>query len=215
MQLIVAFDGDPEAYVRQAAHRRIERPSRCPNCGAPGCLGAHGYYPRWVSAGERGKPTSIKVRRFRCRACRRTTSMLPDFAQPYRVVATDTVGEFLAGARSKSLMIPWLPLLDGYQRRFEARLPETRRLLATVFGLEGLVGAAVEQWERMRHNFGGARSLTARMAGEAGATVFGIYRCHAPGGAAHPHTTILSPCGRCPPCSLPARRNELPDASRL
>ena len=215
MQLIVAFDGDPEIYVRQAAHRKTERPPECPNCGSKRCLEAHGYYPRWVSAGERGKPTSIKVRRFRCRVCRLTTSMLPDFAQPYRVVATDTVGKFLAGLRSGSMMIPWLPLLDSYQQRFESRLPETCRILAGVFGLDALGGAAVEQWERMQRHFGGARPLTARMAGEAGATVFGIYRCHFPGAAAHPHTTIISPRGRCPPCSRPARRNKLPDASRL
>lgn len=215
MQLIVAFDGDPETYVRQAAHRRIERPPECPNCGSERCLEAHGYYPRWVSAGERGKPTSIQVRRFRCRACRRTASMLPDFAQPYRVVATDTVGEFLAGSRSGSTMIPWLPLLDGYQRRFEARLPETRRILAAVFGMDGLDGVAVEQWERMQRHFGGARPLTIRMAGEAGATVWGIYRCHLPGAAGCPHTTILSPCWRSPPCSRPAQRNEPRHASRM
>lgn len=215
MQLMVPFDGDAESYIREEAHRRIQRPSACPNCGVPGRMEAHSYYRRWISAGECGSPKQIHVRRFRCRDCRRPTSMLPDFAQPYRVVATDTVDEFLAGSRSGSEMVRWLPLLACYQRRFEFRLPETRRILSAEFGVEGLRGVAVEQWEDMRRYFGGARPLTIRMVGEARATVFGIYQCHSPWVRPRPHRTIPSHRRRKPPCSLPAQRIGPPVSRRL
>jgi len=154
MQVIIAFSGDPDDYARQDAQLRIARPRACPNCGKPSGLRALGYYSRWVSSSNRGKPTSIMVRRFRCPCCHLTTSMLPDFAQPYRLVATDTVDVFLAGTRSGDAVNVWFSLLQGYQRRFEVQLPETRQVLSSAYSLTALSEVAVDLWEEIRRHFG-------------------------------------------------------------
>jgi hypothetical protein len=199
MQLIFAFHGDPEDYVRTDAHLNVSRPSACPNCLESGVMRALGYYSRWVSIKSRQRTSRIKVRRFRCHACRGTTSMLPDFAQPYRLVATDTVEQYLGGLRSSESVSVWTDLLGGYQRRFEDRLSDTRSVLYSAYGLADLPRTAVAFWCEICGCFGGARFLTARLAGDVGATVFGIYRCHHPAGKLPVHTTGVFTYGRAPP----------------
>jgi len=83
MQVISAFQGGPEEYVRDGAHRKVLRPDACPICGKSGVMRAHGRYYRSVSGPGRIKSMLIWICRFLCLACRRTTSMLPDFAHPY------------------------------------------------------------------------------------------------------------------------------------
>lgn len=199
MQVIIAFPGDPDDYARQDAQLRVARPCTCPNCDKPTGLRALGYYRRWVSSSSRSKTTSIAVRRFRCPECHLTTSMLPDFAQPYRLVATDTVDAFLGGNRSGDAANVWFSLLHGYQRRFESQLPETRQVLSSAYSLTDLAQTAVDLWEEIRRHFGGARRLTSRLVAELGITVFGIYRCHHPAGEAKVHTSPRFTCSRSPP----------------
>lgn len=199
MQVIIEFSGDPDDYARQEAQLRVTRPRTCPNCGKNTGLRAFGYYSRWVSSSNRSKTTLIMVRRFRCPSCHLTTSLLPDFAQPYRLVATDTVDAFLAGNRSGDAVNVWYSLLHGYHRRFEVQLPATRQILESAYSLADLPRVAVDLWEEIRHYFGGARRLTARLAGEIGITVFGIYRCHHPAGELQVHTSPRFTCERSPP----------------
>ncbi len=199
MQVIIAFSGEADDYAQQGAQFRVDRPQTCPNCGKPAGLRALGYYSRWVSSFNRSKIISIMVRRFRCPACHLTTSMLPDFAQPYRLVATDTVDSFLGGNRSGDSVYVWFSLLHGYQRRFEIRLPETRQVLSSAYSLTGLSEVAVDLWEEIRRHFGGARRLTARLASDVGITVFGIYQCHHPAGEPKVHTSPRFTCERSPP----------------
>ena len=54
-------------------------PRHCPACGEKALVG-HGSYRRrvWLLSGELGIP----IRRLRCRACGRTTSLLPAFLTP-------------------------------------------------------------------------------------------------------------------------------------
>jgi hypothetical protein len=201
MQVIFAFHGDPEDYVRTNAHLRVCRPNACPNCMKSGELRALGYYSRWVSINSRRRTTQVRIRRFRCHTCRGTTSMLPDFAQPYRLVATDTVEQYLGGSRSGEAVDSWADLLETYHRRFEERLKWTISVLSSVFGLADLPRTAVEVWCEICRHFGSARLLTARLADGAGVTVFGIYRCHHPAGRQPVHTTGVFTYGRSPPTS--------------
>ena len=76
MQVIFAFHGGPEEYARDGAHRKVARPDDCPICGKLGEMRAPGYYSRSVSAPGKIRLLLIQIRRFLCRACRRTTSML-------------------------------------------------------------------------------------------------------------------------------------------
>lgn len=199
MQVIFAFHGDPEDYVRTDAHLKVCRPKACPNCMLTGVLLALGYYNRWVSSSDRRRTTLVSIRRFRCHACCLSTSMLPDFAQPYRLVATDTVEQYLGGSRCGEAVDAWADLLEDYQRRFDERLPWTVSLLSSAYQLAKLPQTAVEVWCEICRCFGGARCLTARLAGNAGVTVFGIYRCHHPAGKLPVHTTGAFPYGRDPP----------------
>lgn len=199
MQVIFAFNGDPEDYVRSDAHLKVCRPKACPNCMKSRALRALGYYSRWVSSSARRKSTLVSIRRFRCDACRLSTSMLPDFAQPYRLVATDTVEQYLGGSKCGEAVDAWADLLEVYQRRFDERLPWTTSVLSSAYGLAELPQAAVEVWCEICGYFGGARFLTARLAGDVGVTVFGIYQCHHPAGRLPVHTTGVFPYGRAPP----------------
>jgi len=187
MQQIIAFSGGPEEYVRDGAHRKMARPDGCAICGKSGGMRAHGYYSRSVTIPGPIMRLLIQIRRFLCCFCRRTTSMLPDFAQPYRLVATETVNEYLAGSRDGAEVTRWSEHLGRYQQRFEDRIQDTRRALATAYDIGELSLVATDLWGEVCRSFGGARRFTARFAGEVGMTVFGIYRCHRPTVNSHKH----------------------------
>ena len=103
MQIIIAYDGGPEDYAREEAHRRVERPEACPNCGKTSGILVLCYYDRWVACSDLRQLMMIKVRRFRCPACRVSTSMLPDFALTYRLVEADTVDTCCTWHRRRSV----------------------------------------------------------------------------------------------------------------
>ena len=199
MQLIIAFHGGPEEYVRDGAHRKVARPDECPICGKSGGMRPHGFYSRSVTIPGPIMCLLIQIRRFLCFFCRRTTSMLPDFAQPYRLVATDTVNEYLAGSRDGVEAKRWSEHLGRYQQRFEDRIPETRAALASAYDIGELPLQAMDLWLVVCRNFDGARRFTARLAGELGMTVFGIYDCHRPADKFQKHTGNQLARGRDPP----------------
>jgi hypothetical protein len=93
MQIIRAVQVSADHYVSTSFHQRIEPPVECPHCDARDALKALGYYSRNITSTKRGV-LRIFVRRFRCRLCGRTVSILPSFAQPYRLVLNTTINEF-------------------------------------------------------------------------------------------------------------------------
>ncbi len=215
MQQIIAFSGGPEEYVRDGAHRKMARPDECPICGKSGGMRPHGFYPRSVTIPGPIMRLLIQIRRFLCFFCRRTTSMLPDFAQPYRLVATDTVNEYLAGSRDGAEVTRWSEHLGRYQQRFEDRIPETREALATAYNIGKLSLVATDLWGEVCRDFGGARRFTARFAGEVGMTVFGIYRCHRPTENSSKHIDNNLARGRDPPISALGHDNGPNNRSRF
>ncbi len=199
MQQIIAFLGGPEDYVRDGAHRKVARPDECAICGNPGGMLSLGFYSRSVTIPGPIMRLLIQIRRFLCFFCRRTTSMLPDFAQPYRLVATDTVNEYLAGSRDTAEVMRWSEHLGRYQQRFEDRIEETRRALTAAYDIPELPLVTVGLWGEVCRHFEGARRFTARFAGELGMTVFGTYSCHQLTGNSHAHTTKKLAGARDPP----------------
>ena len=197
--MIISFHGGPEEYVRDGAHRKVGRPDACPTCDEPGCMRAHGFYSRSVSAPGRLRLLLILIRRFLCRSCHLTTSMLPDFAQPFRLVATDTVDKYFSDARDSADVIVWVEHLARYQKRLEERIPETKAALATAYDFDELPVEAIGLWLVVCRNFDGARRFTARFAADVGMTVFGIYDCHRPSGKFQKHTGNPLARGRGPP----------------
>lgn len=92
-----------EAYVERYAEVAVLRPERCPCCGAVGQMIGHGWYPRQKPLqATTGPPRPIKIRRWKCKACKHTTSMLPDVLHRYRhyvlaVIALALVGRYVLG----------------------------------------------------------------------------------------------------------------------
>ena len=199
MQLIISFHGGPVEYVRDGAHRKVGRPDACPICDEPGCMRAHGFYSRSVSAPGRIRMLLIWIRRFLCRACHLTTSMLPDFAQPYRLVATDTVDKYFSDVRDGADVNVWAEHLARYQKRLEERIPETKSALLTAYDIGELPLESTDLWLVVCRIFDGARRFTARFASELGMTVFGIYDCHRPSGKSQKHIGNNLACERGPP----------------
>jgi len=92
MQILRTVPASVIDYANGSFHQTIEPPNECPHCKNRGAFSALGYYSRNVTNMERGV-LRILVRRFRCVVCRRTVSILPSFAQPYRLVLNATIAE--------------------------------------------------------------------------------------------------------------------------
>ena len=94
MQILHPFAGSIQQYAEEIADPDRYRPTHCPQCQAQHSLTAHGFYSRTlVDAGFDG---SIRVRRYLCRSCKRTVSLLPEFALPYLRFSVSILSLFLA-----------------------------------------------------------------------------------------------------------------------
>jgi transposase-like protein len=80
VQILHPFSGSIQEYEEEIADPRRYRPDRCPQCQAAHELIAHGFYRRTLV--DRRFDGSIRVRRYLCRSCKRTVSLLPQFALP-------------------------------------------------------------------------------------------------------------------------------------
>jgi hypothetical protein len=81
MQILHPFAGSVQQYLAQLDDPDQHRPACCPQCQAKDPLTAHGFYTRTII--DAAFDGSIRVRRYLCEACRRTVSLLPEFALPY------------------------------------------------------------------------------------------------------------------------------------
>ena len=91
--LLQPFAGSIQEYDEEIADPSRYRPDHCPQCQAAQGLTAQGFYRRTlVDAGFDG---SIRVRRYLCRFCRRTVSLLPQFALPYLRFSVTVMALFL------------------------------------------------------------------------------------------------------------------------
>ena len=81
MQILHPFAGSIQQYCEQISDPNRYRPDHCPQCAAQHPLAAHGFYTRTIADVE--FDGLIRVRRYLCHCCKRTVSLLPDFALPY------------------------------------------------------------------------------------------------------------------------------------
>lgn len=100
MQVIAQEYDDMELDVKGELHRQVRGPLCCPQCSARGMVWALGYYWRYVFGLFSPKAIRIGVRRFRCRECAATVSMLPAFAQPHHLLGNDLLDELVSGKAS-------------------------------------------------------------------------------------------------------------------
>jgi hypothetical protein len=81
MQILHPFTGSVQQYLDQLGDPDRHRPAGCPQCQAQDPLTAHGFYTRTII--DAAFDGAIRVRRYLCEVCRRTVSLLPEFALPY------------------------------------------------------------------------------------------------------------------------------------
>lgn len=119
MQTLHPFRGSIQEYLQEFSDADRYRPKPCPLCHAAHPLRAHGFYSRTLV--DVNYDGSIPVRRYLCLLCKRTVSLLPDFALPYlrfsiRVISLFLVARlFHGGTLGKAASVAFQPHMP-YQR---------------------------------------------------------------------------------------------------
>jgi hypothetical protein len=115
MQILHPFAGSVQQYLEQLDDPDWHRPTHCPQCQAKRPLTAHGFYTRTIIDSSFDGP--ISVRRYLCEACRRTVSLLPEFALPYLRSSIAVIALFLVARLLKTkTLAASLPTPSPYQR---------------------------------------------------------------------------------------------------
>ena len=167
-----------EEYSEGESHKRIAPPIRCPNCRKPGSLRVLGYYSRYTTRIRSGTPL-IHIRRFRCLQCQRTTSLLPSFAQPYRLVLTETIEAYMAGNTSRPDVLRSEDHLKRYWQQYLLWLPHLRVHLHKQLR-HVAIRTAEAVWQAVMQLGGGLTLTTLMLTREHQITMFGRYKCHLP-----------------------------------
>lgn len=140
--------------------------------------GLPGVYERYVSNGSASQ--LIAVLRYRCEQTGATVSLLPDFAQPYRLLASELIKDYFLG-RANQFLECWLELLKSYRKRFEAWYKRLDNLVGFSLGRAppGPGSSAAEYFKWLVGACGNClkkvtRTLTKRLK----VSTFGRYQCH-------------------------------------
>jgi hypothetical protein len=128
MQILHPFAGSIQQYSEAISDPDRYRPDHCPQCQAQQPPTAHGFYSRTVTDVE--FDGFIRVRRYLCHGCKRTVSLLPEFALPYLrfsilVISLFLIARLLNGctlqAAAQAAAQPGMPYQRGqfWVRRFQ------------------------------------------------------------------------------------------------
>src|SRR5881409_953480 len=93
MQMLHPHCGSIQQYMEELPDADRYRPSSCPLCEAKRPLIAHGFYQRTLA--DVAFDGVIRVRRYLCRLCKRTVSLLPEFALPWLRFSLTVISLFL------------------------------------------------------------------------------------------------------------------------
>jgi len=178
LQLIHLTLESVEEYSEGESQKRIAAPKSCPNCRKRGRLRALGYYRRYTTRFKAGT-LEIRIRRFRCFHCHRTTSFLPSFLQPYRLVINETIEAYMAGNLIRPDILRSLDQLKRYGQQYLRWLPELRvHLQVRLRHLTSKTAEAV--WKTLLRWGGGLTMTTLLLTRDHQITMFGHYKCHLP-----------------------------------
>lgn len=141
MQMLHPFAGSIQRYSEEISDPDRYRPDHCPQCEAKRPLTGHGFYRRTLVDGA--FDGSIRVRRYLCRCCKRTVSLLPEFALPWlrfsvSVIALFLVARLLNGltlmAAARAAVQTAMPYQRGqwWIRRFQKQAPALSLALASL-----------------------------------------------------------------------------------
>ena len=93
MQILHPFAGSIQSYTEEISDPNRDRPDHCPQCEAKHPLTGHGFYRRTLV--DTAFDGVIRVRRYLCRSCKRTVSLLPEFALPWLRFSVSVIALFL------------------------------------------------------------------------------------------------------------------------
>jgi hypothetical protein len=141
VQILHPFVGSIQQYSQEISDPDRYRPGHCPQCDAHRPMTAHGFYCRTLVDVDFDE--SILVRRYLCHGCKRTVSLLPQFALPYlrfgiTVIALFLIARLVAGrtlgAAAVAATQPDMPYQRGqfWIRRFQK---QAERLCAALAAL--------------------------------------------------------------------------------
>jgi Domain of unknown function (DUF6431) len=141
VQILHPFSGSIERYSEEIGDPDRYRPDHCPQCEARHPLTGHGFYRRTLV--DVTFDGIIRVRRYLCRFCRRTVSLLPEFALPWlrfsvSVIALFLVARLLTGltlmAAARAAAQGSMPYQRGqfWIRRFQKQAPALSLSLASM-----------------------------------------------------------------------------------
>ena len=179
MQLIVELPVDAEEYVSRAYQREIVAPAACPHCQANAALQALGYYLRNIT-GKQSAVLRLSIRRFRCRTCGKTVSVLPAFAQPYRLIHNRAIHRFFCDQRPGGEAKPWRVLLRRYWRKFSWWVSQAGAVPHRQLSRDPPPRCAAAWWKLIVAVFGNMVVATQALVTDSQVTLFGRYRCHRP-----------------------------------
>ncbi len=141
MQILLPFEGSVHQYNAAMPDVDRYRPDHCPQCAARRPLRGHGSYRRTLV--DQGFDGLIRVRRYLCRVCKRTISLLPVFALPWWRFGVTVIARFLVARLLQGLTLlaaagaagqPTMPYQRGqvWIRRFRIQAPRLRLALAAL-----------------------------------------------------------------------------------
>lgn len=93
MQIVFVFEGDVNQYQAKSEQWDELRPEECPNCMIAGTMIGNGWY--WRKPRDEVQVYRIQIRRWLCKACHKTVSLLPDIVFCGRWYLVETVRSVL------------------------------------------------------------------------------------------------------------------------
>jgi hypothetical protein len=119
MQILHPFAGSINQYTEALSDPDRYRPDHCPQCEAKQPLNGHGFYRRTLV--DTAFDGVIRVRRYLCRLCQRTVSLLPEFALPWLRFSITVISLFLVAR-----LLQGLTLAVAAQAVFQTTVPYQR-----------------------------------------------------------------------------------------
>jgi hypothetical protein len=103
VQILHPFAGSIQQYSEAISDPDRYRPDHCPQCEAKQSLIGHGFYRRTLV--DPAFDGVIHVRRYLCRLCKRTVSLLPEFALPWLRFSLTVISLFLVARLLRGLTL--------------------------------------------------------------------------------------------------------------
>ena len=137
-----------------------------------------GVYERYLVCGS--QCFRIKVLRWFCKQTGATVSLLPDFAQPYRLLENELIEDSFF-QRPNRFLQSWSDLLNSYQRRFERWYDDLSSVVGFSLGREppGIRSCAREYFKWLVDACGNClKNATRTLTKHLKVSIFGRYKCH-------------------------------------